>query len=208
MPLAQPDLFSEASPLDAGPLDARPLDVGPPGFRLQADFLAAEEETALIAAIADLPFKPFEFRGYLGLRQVASFGFSYDYVRRRVDAAAPLPDFLRPVRERAAAFAGLEAEQLVQVLVTEYATGAGIGWHRDKPQFGTVVGISLGAPCTLRFRKADGERWSRLSAPLPPRSIYRLSGPARWDWAHSITPQEALRYSITLRTLADGQERD
>jgi alkylated DNA repair protein (DNA oxidative demethylase) len=42
---------------------------------------------------------------------------------------------------------------LVQALLIRYDPGAGIGWHRDRPLFEHVVGISLGAPATMRFRR-------------------------------------------------------
>ena len=39
----------------------------------------ADEEARLVAAFADLPFKEFEFHGFLGKRRVVSFGFRYDF---------------------------------------------------------------------------------------------------------------------------------
>ena len=83
--------------------------------------------------------------------------------------------------------------------MTEYAPGAGIGWHRDKPMFEDVVAISLLAPCTLRFRRARAKGWERMSVAVAPRSADLLRGPARHVWEHSVPPLEALRYSITFR---------
>ena len=187
---AEPDLF--------GP---PPLAAAPEGFRYQPDLLTPDEEARLIDAIAPLPFKPFEFRGYLGNRRTISFGFRYDYTARRVLDAAPAPDALVDLRARAAAFAARPADDFVQTLVSEYAPGAGIGWHLDRPQFGDVVGISLLAPCAMRFRRKNGASWDRASVPLAPRSAYLFSGPARDAWQHSITPMTTLRYSVTFRTL-------
>jgi alkylated DNA repair dioxygenase AlkB len=135
-------------------------------------------------------------------RQVVSFGYRYDYGDRRLHEAAPIPDFLKPLIQKAAGFAGHAPEDFVHVLINEYRPGAGIGWHRDKAHFGDVVGISLGAPCTLRFRLSSGEKWIRRNVPLAARSAYLLTGPARQAWEHSIAPLAAHRYSITLRTLA------
>ena len=54
-----------------------------------------------------------------------------------------MPGFLSGIREQAAAFAGIGANDLQQVLITEYGPGAAIGWHKDRSVFGDVVGISL-----------------------------------------------------------------
>jgi alkylated DNA repair dioxygenase AlkB len=109
------------------------------------------------------------------------------------------PAFLLPLRERAARFANLEASDLQHVLLTEYAPGAGIGWHKDKPMFAEVVGISLGSPCAFRFRRKSGRTWERASVVAEPRSAYLLRGPSRTEWEHSIPALDRLRYSITFR---------
>jgi alkylated DNA repair dioxygenase AlkB len=180
------------------------IDSAPSGFRYQAGFLSSEEETALVRWIETLPLKPFEFRGYLGNRRVMSFGFRYDYSRRAVDTASPVPGQLAPVIERGALWSGHKPGDFRQVLVTEYAPGAPIGWHADKPQFGDVLGISLLAPAPFRLRRPANGRWERKTITLEPRSIYLMSGEVRKSWQHSIPPLTALRYSITLRTLADN----
>ena len=126
--------------------------------------------------IADLDLKPFELRGYLGLRRTHSFGSRYDYVSRRLGAAEPIPSFLLSLRDKAAAFAGRLPEAFVQALVTEYAPGAPIGWHRDKPQFGEIVGVSLLSPCVFRLRRRNGAGWDRAACALAPRSVYEMSG--------------------------------
>lgn len=174
----------------------------PPGMLYAADWLSAEEERRLIADIAPLPFREFEFHGYLGKRRVVSFGWRYHFGSRRMSEATPMPDFLLPLRERAAAFASLAPAALEHALVTEYAPGAAIGWHRDRPEFGDVVGISLGADCRFRLRRRRGDGWERLTLPMPPRAAYLLRGAVRTEWEHSIPPVEALRYSITFRSLA------
>lgn len=98
--------------------------------------------------------------------------------------------------------AGLPAEDFVQALVNEYQPGAGIGWHRDRPVYGRILGVSLLSPCIMRLRQKRGAGWARAGAPLAPGSAYLLSGEVRRDWEHSITPMTALRYSITFRTQA------
>jgi alkylated DNA repair dioxygenase AlkB len=173
----------------------------PEGFRYEADLLSRDEERTLLEQVRTLPFREFEFHGHLGKRRTVSYGWRYDFAAEALREAEPMPAFLLPLRERAAAFAGIAAERLQQVLVTEYDAGAGIGWHRDKAVFGDVVGISLLAPCTFRLRRKMGASWERVSLEAEPRSAYLLRGPSRTEWEHSIPPVGALRYSITFRNL-------
>ena len=175
----------------------------PPGFRYRPEFVPPQEERALAQWIATLDLKPYEFRGYQGLRRVVSFGARYDYDSRRVARAPDFPTPLVSLRERAAKWAGHEPEDIRQILVSEYSPEAPIGWHRDRPEFGDVIGVSLLAPANFRLRRAkESKGWERRSVMLQPRSIYLLSGEVRRSWEHSIPPLAALRYSITLRTLA------
>jgi alkylated DNA repair dioxygenase AlkB len=120
--------------------------------------------------------------------------------------AEEIPGFLLAIRQKAAAFAGITQSRLQHALVTEYAPGATIGWHRDRPEFEDVIGISLGAPCLFRLRRKNGMRWERASIELQPRSVYLLRGHTRWDWQHSIPPVDRLRYSVTFRTLRESKE--
>ena len=173
----------------------------PDGFKYEPALLSPEAEQALAERLAELPLEAFEFHGYLGKRRVGSFGWRYDFSGRELTKAEDMPPFLLPVRDSAAAFAGLAPCELRHVLVTEYRPGAAIGWHKDKAVFGDVIGISLLAPCTFRFRRKAGTKWDRVSFVAEPRSAYLLRGAARRDWQHSIPGVESLRYSITFRTL-------
>jgi alkylated DNA repair dioxygenase AlkB len=175
----------------------------PDGFRYQPDLLARDEEQALVAQIRELPFREFEFQGYVGKRRTVSFGWHYDFNERVLRRTDDMPAFLLALRDKAALFARLAPESLQHVLVTEYADGAGIGWHRDKAVFGEVVGISLVSPCTFRLRRANGAGWDRVSVVAEPRSAYLLSGPSRTEWEHSIPGVAELRYSLTYRNLRE-----
>lgn len=174
----------------------------PEGFRYAPDLLSADEERALLAELGRLPFQPFDFYGYKANREVVSFGSRYDYGARTIAEAPAIPEFLHSLRARVGEWTGKPPEAFQQVLINSYRAGAGIGWHRDKPHYGEVVGVSLGAACTLRFRRRAGEGWERRSLTVAPRSVYLLSGPARSEWEHSIPEVEAQRCSITFRTLA------
>ena len=173
-------------------------------MRYAEELISAAEETALAGHIAALPLKPFEFTGgFQGNRRVVSFGWRYDFNSHKLNEAGEMPDFLLALRRKAAAFAQTDPARFQQALVTEYAPGAGIGWHRDRPVFGEVVGVSLLAPCLFRLRRKAAAKWERMSFTAQPRSAYLLSGPSRDEWEHSIPPMRDLRYSVTFRNFRD-----
>jgi alkylated DNA repair protein (DNA oxidative demethylase) len=178
-----------------------------PGLHSQPDVVSPAEEAALIAAIDGADLAPFRFQQWTGKRLTQSFGWLYDFQSGALSRGTPIPDWLLPVRDRAAAAAGLAPDALVQALLLRYDPGAGIGWHRDRPIYDQVVGISLGAPATMRFRRRDGERWRRGNAPLEPRALYHLSGEVRHEWDHSIAAIERCRWSITFRSFSSQGQR-
>jgi alkylated DNA repair protein (DNA oxidative demethylase) len=176
----------------------------PAGFAYHPDVIGEDDEHALAAGIGALSFSEIRMRGQVARRRTVHFGWLYGYESWRIEPGPPIPDFLLAFRERAAALTGLAADRFVEVLVTEYAPGAGIGWHRDAPMFGVVVGLSLLAPCRFRFQRGKGEARETCVVTLAPRSAYVLDGEARWRWQHSIPPMPALRYSVTFRTLREA----
>ena len=178
----------------------------PEGFRYWPDFLSADEERELVREFAALPFEGFQFHGFVGKRRVVSYGWRYAFeAGGGLRKADDMPAFLLPLRARAAALAGLGPAAFQHVLVTEYAAGAGIGWHRDKAVFDEVVGVSLLAPCDFRFRRRRGTKWDRATVVAEPRSAYLLSGPARTEWEHGIPPVDQLRYSVTFRNFREAK---
>ncbi|WP_421729169.1 alpha-ketoglutarate-dependent dioxygenase AlkB [Brevundimonas sp.] len=176
-------------------------DLGPPGLKYEAALITEAEESALIARFIGLAFEPFDFRGFKGNRRTVSFGSSYDFTHSRMQPAEAIPAWLLPLRDRAAGFAGIRADALGQAMVIDYPPGAGIGWHRDRPDYGRVVGVSFGSLAVLRLRRRTPTGWDRQAAPLAPRSAYLLDGAAREIWEHSIAPGAVQRYSVTFRTL-------
>lgn len=172
----------------------------PEGFLFRPDLLSAEEERDVRRRAARLSFAAFTMRGFVARREVAYFGHAYGYDARAVRPGPPFPPFLLALRERAAALAGVAPGALAMAVVIRYPPGAGIGWHRDAPAFGTVVGISLGGPARLQLREG-GPGGERREVPLAPGSAYVLDGAARWGWQHHIPPVRAERYAITFRTL-------
>ena len=190
MSAQQPDLFGASAP------------ILPSGMALTADLVTAREERALIDRIDSSGLAPFRFHGWFGNRLTASFGHGYDFARGSLENAAPLPEWLLPIRQRVAARFGLDPAVFVQALVIRYDPGAGIGWHRDRPQFDRVLGLSLGHATDLRMRRRlPGGSFERCKVLLEPRSAYLLDGPARSEWQHEILPLTAPRWSVTFRSL-------
>ena len=177
----------------------------PAGFAYRAAVITPEEESVLLQHVQALPFRAFQFHGFVGKRRVVSFGWRYDFATGVLHQAGELPPFLHELREAAADVAGISAASFPHALVTEYRPGAAIGWHKDKDAFGTIVGISLLSPCAFRLRRAAGNEWERVSLELEPRSAYVLNGEARTEWEHSIPAVDALRYSVTFRTLREAE---
>jgi alkylated DNA repair protein (DNA oxidative demethylase) len=173
------------------------------GLALREEFVSQAEEAALIDAIGGVELSPFRFQGFTGKRLTHSFGWRYDFDNGRFAETEPIPDWLLPLRDRAADF----ADDLVQALLIRYDPGAGIGWHRDRPVFDQVVGISLGAEAVLTFRQRTAAGFRRVKVPLPPRCAYHLDGEVRRDWEHGIASHDALRYSVTFRSLSEQGRR-
>ena len=177
------------------------------GLATRQDLVTSDEEQELVARIGEVDLIPFQFRGYEGKRLTHSFGWRYDFKDQSFREAEPLPPWLLPLRERAAAFARLSPDDLIHALLIRYDPGAGIGWHKDRPVFEHVVGISLGSETVMTFRRRDGSRFQRIKVPLPPRSAYHLSGEVRHEWEHGIAAHEALRLSVTFRSLSEKGRR-
>lgn len=199
-------------PQQAGLFDA-PQEL-PQGLLYEADFLTRDEEDALLADIAPLPLREAKFREYFARRRVAHFHDGVDAPRYEDGdadslASGPLPPFLAALREKVARRLAMPPSRFVHALVSEYRPGTPIGWHRDKPAYGIVAGISLAGMGRMRWRPhAHQDAQHTVSLDLAPRSMYVMRGPIRWQWQHSMPPTRELRYSITMRTRASPEERE
>jgi len=185
----------------------------PPGMRYEEGFLTVEQEAALLASIQDITFSTFEMHGVAARRRVSFYGQTYDEALPGAD----FPQFLLELRARMARWAGVEPGAFAMALINEYPPGAPIGWHRDAPQYGIVVGLSLLSSCRMRLRpyvspadlpaRTGGARRATHELTLVPRSAYLLAGEARSRYEHSIPPVKDRRYSITFRTLRTQSRR-
>lgn len=182
----------------------------PPGLIYREDFITAAEEQAFIAEIQTLPLQEAQYRQYTARRRTVNYGFAYDFTHLKSKAAPAIPEFLTPLRTRAAGWLGVQPEDFVQALIAEYRPGTPLGWHRDVPDYEKIVGVSLAGHARLRFRPYpwSPEQKSQVFAlELAPRSAYILRDQARWNWQHHVPPTKELRYSITFRTASDKVRR-
>jgi DNA oxidative demethylase len=177
------------------------------GLDYREELIDEPEERALVAQLEAQDLSPFRFHGWFGNRKTRSFGWRYDFDDASFTRAEPIPEWLEPLRDKVATFARLQPRDFVHVLLARYEPGAGIGWHRDRDVFDQVVGVSLGTPARLRFRRRTASGFQRAALEVAPRSAYLLSGESRWDWEHRITPGDRLRFSITFRALSDKGRR-
>ena len=177
------------------------------GLEYRPEFITPAEEQELVGHLSAQELSPFRFHGWTGKRLTRSFGWRYDFDDASFSPSEPIPGWLEGVRSTAAAFASVEPGDFVHALLVRYDPGAGIGWHKDRSVFETVVGVSLGTPASLRFRRRRSGGFDRTQVEVEPRSAYLLSGEARHEWEHSIAPGETLRFSITFRTLSDKGRR-
>jgi alkylated DNA repair dioxygenase AlkB len=225
--MAQPQRTADLAPASASfrataafsPADASQSELFelPPrlshGLVYRPQFLTRAEEASLLAAIAPLPFRQARFQQYVARRRVVHFHADGDvdtedaYDDGESFSSGPVPPFLAALQQRIADVFGIVRSAFVHTLVSEYQPGAPIGWHRDKPTYGVVFGLSLKGRGTMRFRPLEShiEPRQTLVLELEPRSLYVMQGPIRWLWQHSMLPARELRYSITFRTRANDE---
>ena len=174
----------------------------PPGGRFVTDFIDPLQEAALVELIESLPLAEARYKQYTARRRVLAFGGKFDYDSSELRAAPPIPPELLPLRAQIAQWLGTEPERFGQLLLAQYRPGTPLGWHRDVPDFESIVGVSLRGHARLKLRPypPPGGRAGVIELALPPRSLYVLEGAARWAWQHTVAPTPELRYSITLRT--------
>jgi alkylated DNA repair protein (DNA oxidative demethylase) len=169
------------------------------GFTYHPNFLTTDEASALLANLAALPFRSDRFRGVTMKRTIVCFGSDYISASRSArNPAPPIPAFLVPVRDRAAAIAHVEAASLMQAIIWRYPPKFGIDWHIDNLAFGPVVcGVSLGVPAVMHLERSG----SKIQQALEPGSLYILRDEARYEWKHKVDGNRGERFSITFRSM-------
>jgi len=133
-------------------------------------------------------------------RSYAQFGHSYVSTGQRLTAATPFPSFLVKLGQKVTPYIS-DGTTFEQCIITNYPSGAGIGWHTDADKFGDcIIGISLGGTARMQFRLNTAKNIV-FEQIIAPGSIYVMCAAARWDHQHQIVPQKTERYSLTLRTI-------
>jgi alkylated DNA repair dioxygenase AlkB len=164
------------------------------GLTLVPEVIGWETESKLIQQIDDHKWDT------QLTRRVQQFGYKYDYRAKHVvdTPLGPLPKWALDVCKL------FQEKKLIdtlpnQLIVNEYREGQGIGKHTDHKRFGGVIfSLSLGAPCTMIFRRQ--EEVEQLA--VKPRTFLKMEGEARHEWTHEIPPLEGKqtrRISLTFR---------
>ena len=161
----------------------------PQGLVYRPDFLTLGEEEVLLAYIQNAAMPHLQFGEHESKRRGMSF---------EID----LPEFLQSLQGKIAKWLNVPRREINEAFVQEYPTGYGIGWHRDR-ETPLVIGISLAGWARMRFRRLEdiGNAHAGVSFEVEPRSAYLMQGEVATRWQHSVAPVEALRYSITFRTI-------
>jgi alkylated DNA repair dioxygenase AlkB len=174
-----------------------------PGLSYHADALTDAQEQALLSYM-DEEGKWAPVTDSDKSRRVQHYGYRYDYKRR----TASEPTTVIPVE-----WTGLLGllGHVNQVIVNEYLPGQGISAHVDSLAYGnTIQCYTLGSGATMRFTHVEtGEKKDLYVAP---RSLYTMSGEARYRWKHEMIGRKSdivgdkrvlrgRRVSVTLRAL-------
>ncbi|XP_009108113.1 alkylated DNA repair protein ALKBH8 homolog isoform X1 [Brassica rapa] len=189
------------------PVSLSDSDLNIPGLFLLPDFVTAEEEQQLLAAVDTQPWID------LAKRRVQHYGYEFCYGTRNVDTKnrlGELPPFVSPILQRISLFPNLDYDpaslNLDQLTVNEYPCGVGLSPHIDTHSAfeDCIFSLSLGGPCIMEFRRYSASTWKAASTTtdddekqdsstcikkalyLPPRSMLLLSGEARYAWNHYI----------------------
>jgi alkylated DNA repair dioxygenase AlkB len=178
----------------------------PEGFHYFPEFISEEEERHLVNLIPKYPLKNLIFQGYEAKRKVLSLGYDYHFDTRKLTEGLPIPDEFTPILNKVAKHLNIPADDIKEILLTEYGVGHVINWHRDAHLFEKIAGISLLSDCNFKLRPYDKSKQTKANTKsfvAERRSLYLMENEAKQHWEHSIAPVKSLRYSITFRTLKE-----
>lgn len=149
----------------------------PIGLALQPDVITPEKEQEIISWL-DTRAWSMELA-----RRTQHYGYGYNYRSKKL---VPGPVLEGPVLEISQLLQSCGLMNPVQCIVNEYTRNQGIAAHIDNLTFGPmVVGLSVGEDAVMIFERTT-PTVERFECFLPRRSIVQLSGPARYEWKHSI----------------------
>jgi alkylated DNA repair protein (DNA oxidative demethylase) len=177
----------------------------PEGFSYIPGFLDHAEHDALLRNIQELAFVHDQYRGKQLKRRYAQYGYAYISAGKKVVPAAPFPDWLTALAQKAIPHCPARTA-FNQCIITHYPPGAGIGWHTDAPQFDEcIIGISLAGTARLQFQSNKNAATTH-ELTITPGALYIMTGTARWHHQHQIMPVKTDRYSLTLRHVTEAKE--
>lgn len=195
--MQQQELFSEE-------VGIREEEILIPGFKLQKDYISREEEAELICHVEQGPWES-SYR-----RRIQQYGLGYSSEGSEVAQwVRDFPGWLVPLAERVRVDAPMERFP-ENCVVNEYMPPLGIGGHRDYADFGnTVACVSLGSDIVMDLTNPSENQ--RVPIHVPARSLWVITGEARWKWLHGIAErltdkirgerrERGRRISLTFRT--------
>ena len=130
-------------------------------------------------------------------RQVAQFGFRYDYQQDMVDTTTPTPPIPPALRSL------LDIPPyLTQCIINKYEPDILIPWHIDDLSFGpSILVYSFGEARPLMMRRANHHDVQYQAIPSH-CSKYILTDEARYEWEHMVPTGKGHRTSFTFRSAA------
>ena len=150
----------------------------PEGLIYVPGFLTEIEERDVLAVLAAFELHPYVLHDTPSRRLVRSFGLTLVAGAYDAGPAAPIPAGLEWLRTRCAWLMGCEPKEVADLLVSRYPPGAGIGWHRDAPQFGEPPADGRANAAVIRAvaggSASRGPRW-RSSRARPPATSWSRS---------------------------------
>ena len=190
---------------------------GVPGLIYIEDFLSVEEHDKIMSILYNEQNEWWVYEevpsGETMKRRNQQSGWKYSYATQDIAKAEhENPDWAIPFGERLKSLGVIE-DLPEQMIVNEYLPGQGITPHTDKVHcFGKyIAAITLGSGIIMNFSPRS-KRDDLVEVYVRPRSVYIMTGPARYDYLHSIQSREMdivngrtirrkKRVSVTLRTV-------
>ena len=145
-------------------------------------------------------------------RKVLQYGFEYKYRSAQTDIKInPIPAVIDELRTLIKSINNVPEEMpFNQCIINRYLPGQGIAPHVDSPQFEDYICcFTLGSGGTMVFQHPQHGKFELF---VEPRSVYLMSGAARYEWKHSMSGKKSdkvnnvkllreTRISVTFRSV-------
>ena len=147
----------------------------------------------------------------LNSRQVAHFGFQYDYLNGDIQAPAPeFPPIIEELRQKILQDCGQHLSEKClfnQCIINRYLPGQGISAHADRCEYGEEIAcLTLGSGAEMEFTRKN---YPAHKLYVESGSLYLMKGESRYLWKHQMRSRKTdpghgprdIRFSITFRTV-------